>query len=79
LKTGDPVLFLGHIVNCFYQFTDVFYVLNVFTIFIGRTFIRGQNAPVEPEVLLEREQKRQKALEHQNAIRLQVTSYNVIT
>jgi len=43
---------------------------------MGRTFIRGQNAPVEPEVLLERERKRQKALEHQNAIRLQVTSYS---
>jgi hypothetical protein len=43
---------------------------------MSRTFIRGQNAPVEPEVLLERERKRQKALEHQNAIRLQVTSYS---
>jgi len=43
---------------------------------MGRTFIRGQNAPVEPEILLERERKRQKALEHQNAIRLQVTSYS---
>jgi hypothetical protein len=39
--------------------------------------MRGQNAPLEPDVLLEREQKRQKALEHQNAIRLQVTiQYN---
>ncbi|XP_069702660.1 coiled-coil domain-containing protein 66 [Periplaneta americana] len=38
----------------------------------SRTFIRGQNAPLEPEVLMERERKRQKALEHQNAIRLQL-------
>ncbi|KDR14478.1 hypothetical protein L798_11649 [Zootermopsis nevadensis] len=38
----------------------------------NRTFIRGQNAPLEADVLLERERKRQKALEHQNAIRLQL-------
>nr|CAD7407841.1 unnamed protein product [Timema cristinae] len=37
-----------------------------------RSFIRGQNAPLDPEEVLERERKRQKALEHQNAIRMQV-------
>nr|CAD7447949.1 unnamed protein product [Timema bartmani] len=37
-----------------------------------RSFIRGQNVPLDPEEMLERERKRQKALEHQNAIRMQV-------
>ncbi|GLH07362.1 Uncharacterized protein GBIM_12834 [Gryllus bimaculatus] len=36
-----------------------------------RTYLRGQNVPLEPDVLLERERKRQKALEHQKAIREQ--------
>ncbi|KAK7863587.1 hypothetical protein R5R35_013465 [Gryllus longicercus] len=37
-----------------------------------RTYLRGQNVPLEPDVLLERERKRQKALEHQKAIREQL-------
>jgi hypothetical protein len=56
----------------------IFSIQNIIIILIGRTFIRGQNAPLEAEVLMERERKRQKALEHQNAIRLQVTNYNVM-
>jgi hypothetical protein len=52
---------------------SVFSFVNTLIILIGRTFIRGQNAPLEPEVLMERERKRRKALEHQKAIHLQVT------
>lgn len=37
-----------------------------------RTYLRGQNVPLEPEELAERERRRQKAIEHQNAIRQQV-------
>ncbi|XP_054288597.1 trichohyalin isoform X2 [Macrosteles quadrilineatus] len=37
-----------------------------------RTYLRGQNISIEPEELLERERKRQKAKELQNAIRLQL-------
>ncbi|XP_039285545.1 coiled-coil domain-containing protein 66 [Nilaparvata lugens] len=36
------------------------------------TYLRGQNIPLEPEELAEREIKRRKALEHQNAIRQQL-------
>lgn len=37
-----------------------------------KNFLLGQNVPVPPEILEEREKKRKKALEHQNAIRKQL-------
>ncbi|XP_014287521.1 coiled-coil domain-containing protein 66 isoform X2 [Halyomorpha halys] len=37
-----------------------------------RSFTRGQNVPIDSAELAERERKRQKALEHQNAIKKQV-------
>lgn len=37
-----------------------------------RTYIRGQNISIEPDELIERERKRQKAKELQDAIRQQV-------
>nr|XP_018909558.1 PREDICTED: trichohyalin-like [Bemisia tabaci] len=38
-----------------------------------RSFIRGQNVPLTAEELIERERRRQRALEHQNAIKEQLT------
>ncbi|KAK6645501.1 hypothetical protein RUM43_001778 [Polyplax serrata] len=37
-----------------------------------KNFLLGQNAPIPPEVMEERERKRKKALEHQNAIKKQL-------
>ena len=37
-----------------------------------RSFLRGQNVPVEAGVLEERQQRRSKAMEHQTAIRKQL-------
>lgn len=37
-----------------------------------KNFLLGQNVPLPPEILEERERKRKKALEHQNAIRKQL-------
>lgn len=49
--------------------------LNINTVYnmpFFRTYIRGQNISIEPDELIERERKRQKAKELQDAIRQQV-------
>ncbi|KAF6203059.1 hypothetical protein GE061_003472 [Apolygus lucorum] len=37
-----------------------------------RCFLRGQNIPIDPHIAAEKERKRQKAIEHQNAIKQQL-------
>lgn len=46
--------------------------MHVDIFFIFRSYIRGQNIPVEPLELAERERRRQIAMEHQEAIRQQL-------
>lgn len=46
--------------------------LKQYIIHFFRTHLRGQNVPLEPVELMERERKRQKALELQNAIKQQL-------
>jgi hypothetical protein len=49
----------------------IFILIN-FLLMCTRTYIRGQNVPIDPDVYAEREKKREAALKHQEEIRKQV-------